>query len=148
MGNLVVVLWHWHCSWFIFVLIRSTFWMNCRMLLKIRKYKWHKYCFVATSRYRLPMQVKDLFVFCNGEAYPCCPRCNNALEREYMNYCSCCGQCLDWGAADSLVAISVSGALWINWQNHWRWICNIFFHWFIKKRFSVAEGKLQRKFFV
>ena len=49
--------------------------------------------------YRIPMMVKNAIVFeswTDDEIYYCCPRCQNLLEREFMGYCSSCGQCLDW----------------------------------------------------
>ena len=30
------------------------------------------------------------------EIYYRCPRCQQLLEREFIGYCSSCGQCLDW----------------------------------------------------
>ncbi|MCD8126177.1 MAG: hypothetical protein LUD82_01480 [Clostridiales bacterium] len=50
-------------------------------------------------RYRLPMTVRD--TICYGdcrrmEEYCVCPRCGAVLEREFMAYCTGCGQKLDW----------------------------------------------------
>lgn len=50
--------------------------------------------------YRLPMTVVEIRVFshCHGSpAFPICPRCGLTIEREYMAFCSRCGQKLDWG---------------------------------------------------
>lgn len=50
-------------------------------------------------RYRCPMHVAEIHVFphCHGApAYPVCPRCERTMEREYMAFCSRCGQMLDW----------------------------------------------------
>ena len=49
--------------------------------------------------YRLPIAVTDIHVFpyCSGgPSYPVCPRCGATMEREYMAFCSRCGQKLDW----------------------------------------------------
>ena len=49
--------------------------------------------------YRVPMMVKNAIVFerwPEDEIYHRCPRCQQLLEREFMSYCSSCGQCLDW----------------------------------------------------
>lgn len=49
--------------------------------------------------YRLPMAVNEICVFSHcsdGPAYPVCPRCAATMEREYMAFCSRCGQRLDW----------------------------------------------------
>jgi len=49
--------------------------------------------------YRLPKGVSEVRVFhaVFGETeYPVCPRCGRTMEREYMSFCSRCGQRLDW----------------------------------------------------
>lgn len=49
--------------------------------------------------YRLPIAVTEIHVFpyCSGgPSYPVCPRCGATMEREYMAFCSRCGQKLDW----------------------------------------------------
>ena len=48
--------------------------------------------------YRFPMAVEEIHAFsrCRGGAYPVCPRCRETMEREYMSFCSRCGQKLDW----------------------------------------------------
>ncbi len=55
---------------------------------------------VSELSYRIPMLVTDeRKVFLRrGEytAYAICPRCRNALEREFQAYCDRCGQMLDW----------------------------------------------------
>lgn len=50
-------------------------------------------------RYRRPMAVAEIRFFsrCRGvPAYPVCPRCEKTMEREYIAFCSRCGQKLDW----------------------------------------------------
>lgn len=49
--------------------------------------------------YRVPMMVKDMLIFRRypeNDIYYRCPRCQKLLDREFMAYCDCCGQCLDW----------------------------------------------------
>ena len=49
--------------------------------------------------YRIPMAVNGVFVlrhFPEDHVYYRCPRCQQLLEREYVAYCSRCGQCLEW----------------------------------------------------
>ncbi|MCI8808828.1 MAG: hypothetical protein HFF84_01645 [Oscillibacter sp.] len=50
-------------------------------------------------QYRIPMAVEEIHVYpcCQSEpAYPVCPKCAMAVEREYIAFCSSCGQRLDW----------------------------------------------------
>lgn len=56
-------------------------------------------CFELLLTYRVPMKVDEVVVFVpwnQEDMYYRCPRCQNLLDREFMDYCSCCGQCLDW----------------------------------------------------
>lgn len=49
--------------------------------------------------YRVPMKVNDATIFPRfplDDIYYHCPRCQRLLDREFMAYCDCCGQCLDW----------------------------------------------------
>lgn len=46
--------------------------------------------------YRIFMEVNRLFTDAQGNTFPLCPRCANIIDREFMNYCSCCGQHLAW----------------------------------------------------
>ena len=46
--------------------------------------------------YRKKKRVTTIVDFgCNG-CYAVCPMCNRLLDREYMNFCDCCGQNLSW----------------------------------------------------
>ena len=56
--------------------------------------------FQLVVSYRIPLQVEEASIcHCGpkGDSYYRCPRCQNLLEREWMAYCSNCGQCLSWG---------------------------------------------------
>ena len=55
--------------------------------------------------YRMPMPVLRARTINNGDTYSLCPRCDNDIEREYMLYCNCCGQCLDWSMLDYVRSI-------------------------------------------
>lgn len=49
--------------------------------------------------FRIPMPVIEVHVFpsmSGSPSFPACPQCGHTLEREYMAYCDCCGQCLSW----------------------------------------------------
>lgn len=56
-------------------------------------------CFQLMLTYRIPMRVEDAIIFSHfpqDDIYYRCPRCQGLLEREFIAYCSACGQCLDW----------------------------------------------------
>jgi hypothetical protein len=97
-----------------------------RVRVRMKKYKdpsalseqWHRYFYIyphqaARARmqqnikegiafakeavaYRMPLPVLRINKLGNDDEFPVCPRCDALLEREYMAYCSRCGQCLDW----------------------------------------------------
>lgn len=49
--------------------------------------------------YRTPMKITEarkFSVYRNTSIYYVCPRCKITLERDFMNFCDRCGQCLDW----------------------------------------------------
>lgn len=46
--------------------------------------------------FRKPMQVIKFQEYWQHDCYPMCPRCNQCLNREYLNYCYHCGQRLSW----------------------------------------------------
>lgn len=46
--------------------------------------------------FRRPIQIRELAVYDNGEAYPICPKCGIPFDGQYQKYCSYCGQCLKW----------------------------------------------------
>lgn len=55
--------------------------------------------FQLLMTYRVPMMVQEAMVFRRfpeDDIYYRCPRCQSLLEREFMAYCSRCGQCMDW----------------------------------------------------
>ncbi len=64
---------------------------------------WHLAAMVIT--YRLPLKVTEVRVFrspvCGTTGYYVCPRCKTTMEREYMAYCSRCGQRLDWSDCEN-----------------------------------------------
>lgn len=45
---------------------------------------------------REPMPVREIRRYACGDAYPVCPCCRRAVEREFQSYCDRCGQALDW----------------------------------------------------
>ena len=42
------------------------------------------------------MEVSSVRIYGTSDIYAECPACSAPLEREYVNYCSCCGQRLAW----------------------------------------------------
>ncbi len=60
------------------------------------KHKTKRKPHIAPSDYRSPMQIMQVRIFWDNNAFYVCPRCETSLEREYMRYCDRCGQCLGW----------------------------------------------------
>lgn len=52
--------------------------------------------FAEAVAYRVPLPVTKIIVYGDNTAYPICPKCAMALEREYMSFCDRCGQKLNW----------------------------------------------------
>ncbi len=46
--------------------------------------------------FRKPLQIMEISVLDNGDAFPICPRCRIPFDGQYQKYCSYCGQCLKW----------------------------------------------------
>ena len=46
--------------------------------------------------FRVPMLVTQIRLFAWDGGYPVCPQCKITMEQEYQNFCSYCGQRLDW----------------------------------------------------
>lgn len=59
-----------------------------------------KISFFRAVSYRAPLPVTEVEVFPGGDGYAVCPRCESLLDREYIHYCYCCGQCLTWELFD------------------------------------------------
>ncbi len=54
---------------------------------------------IRWANYRVPMKVVEGIIvpFYSSETiYYVCPRCLASMEREYISFCGCCGQKLDW----------------------------------------------------
>ena len=45
--------------------------------------------------YRVPKRVRKCILL-NDSLYAVCPRCGVSIERDYVAYCSRCGQMLNW----------------------------------------------------
>ena len=48
--------------------------------------------FMKAVSYRIPMPVTKMIAYADNTAYPLCPRCDSAIEREYVYFCDQCGQ--------------------------------------------------------
>ena len=68
------------------------------MPLKQMKARRRSVSVFSAIAYRIPMPVTKILRFPRGGSYPVCPHCDNALDREYMSFCDCCGQKLAWGS--------------------------------------------------
>lgn len=62
-------------------------------------------------RYRIPMEVKQIVKFPDGNSYPVCPHCKYTVERECMRFCDRCGQKLGWNKLKNALVISPLGGL-------------------------------------
>lgn len=54
---------------------------------------------LENNTFRTPMPVTEIHRYppAHGSiSFPVCPRCKCDLDREYLAYCSYCGQCLSW----------------------------------------------------
>ena len=46
--------------------------------------------------YRIPIPIIMAIKMNDGFWDPLCPRCGNAIDREFIHFCSSCGQRLNW----------------------------------------------------
>lgn len=53
--------------------------------------------------YRIPIPIIKAIKLQDGYWDPLCPRCGNAIDREFTLYCSCCGQRLNWFLWDEFI---------------------------------------------
>ncbi len=51
---------------------------------------------IAAEEYRIPMQITEMKVLSDNNAYYICPRCGTTMEREFCAFCDRCGQKLQW----------------------------------------------------
>lgn len=51
---------------------------------------------LSELRFRKAMPVTATVVYRTRAAFPLCPQCGSAMEREYQSFCDRCGQKLDW----------------------------------------------------
>jgi len=53
-------------------------------------------CVVDAVSYRIALPVREISVCGNDDSFPICPRCDQTMDREYMAFCDCCGQKINW----------------------------------------------------
>lgn len=70
--------------------------MKSKLEIPITKTKYSTRLFIKAVSYRIPLPVTKVIVYADNTAYPLCPRCESALEREYVFFCDQCGQKLNW----------------------------------------------------
>ena len=58
------------------------------------------YDIIIAPSYRIPKTVKKIRVYPDNCFFGVCPRCNKSIDREYQDFCNCCGQMLDWSKLD------------------------------------------------
>ena len=52
--------------------------------------------FATVLLYRISIPISKAIELQDGFWDPLCPRCGNAIDREFSRYCTCCGQRLNW----------------------------------------------------
>lgn len=70
--------------------------MKSELEIPITKPKYSTRLFIKAVSYRIPLPVAKVIVYADNTVYPLCPRCERALEREYVFFCDQCGQKLSW----------------------------------------------------
>lgn len=53
-------------------------------------------CLIFQFGFRQQMPVAEIMVYSDGTAYYICPRCHVTMDREFVDFCDCCGQHLSW----------------------------------------------------
>lgn len=46
--------------------------------------------------FRQQMPVAEVMIYSDGTGYYICPRCHVTMDREFVDFCDCCGQHLSW----------------------------------------------------
>ena len=77
------------------------------MLLKQTKLKLRSDTYITAVSYRIPMQVREIHKLSGNDSYPVCPKCACTIDREYMQYCDRCGQCLAWDDFENATVVRV-----------------------------------------
>lgn len=67
---------------------------------RFRSFLQAAYDIIIAPSYRIPKKVKKIRVYPDNCFFGVCPRCNKSIDREYQDFCNCCGQRLDWSMLD------------------------------------------------
>lgn len=70
--------------------------MKSKLEIPVVGQKYTTRLFIKAVSYRIPLPVAKVIVYADNTAYPLCPRCDSAIEREYVFFCNQCGQKLNW----------------------------------------------------
>lgn len=70
--------------------------MKSEIETPVAEQKYTTRLFMKAVSYRIPLPVTKIIVYADNTAYPLCPRCESAIEREYVFFCDQCGQKLNW----------------------------------------------------
>ena len=46
--------------------------------------------------FRQKMPITEVMIYSDGTGYYICPRCHVTMDREFVDFCDCCGQHLSW----------------------------------------------------
>ena len=67
---------------------------------RFRSFLQAAYDIIIAPSYRIPKKVNKIRVYPDNCFFGVCPRCNKSIDREYQDFCNCCGQRLDWSMLD------------------------------------------------
>ena len=70
--------------------------MKSKLEIPIAEQKYTTRLFIKAVSYRVPLPVTKIIVYADNTAYLLCPRCDSAIERDYVFFCDQCGQKLNW----------------------------------------------------
>lgn len=90
--------------------------------------------------YRIPIPIIKAIKLQDGYWDPLCPRCGNAIDREFTFYCSCCGQRLNWILWDEFIEEVSSESF--SFRKYHYYSCTIHYCTFI---INVINKKLCKK---
>lgn len=75
------------------------------MPLKTKTAKPRELPLLGAYLYRIPMRVRSVLQYADGNCYPVCPRCACTFDRVYTSFCDRCGQRLAWELYDFAAVI-------------------------------------------
>lgn len=55
---------------------------------------WNYLLFLFGFRQQMP--VTEVMIYSDGSGFYICPRCHVTMDKEFVEFCDCCGQHLGW----------------------------------------------------